>query len=65
MKQAVNDYQEARVRLMKSFRKINYRIKKIDAGVLHHKYFEQKNLIMKELRKLDKTLRKIIRENEN
>ena len=59
MKEAIKEYQEARVRLIKAIRKMNYRVKNSEDRLIH-KYLIQKQVIIKELRKLDKVLREIL-----
>ena len=55
MKQAIQEYQDARNKLVKAIRKINYRIDKTDILGLAE-YTLQKNITLKELRELDKIL---------
>jgi len=62
MIQAIDEYRNARELLIKSFRKLNYRIAKEmkHLGRWRYKYFVRKVAVMKELRKMDKVLRKMI-----
>ena len=61
MKQAIQEWFDARTRLVKSIRKMNYRIDKVkDLKLLPYRYFGQKQVIIKELRRMDKILRKVM-----
>lgn len=60
MKQATEEYWNARILMSKAFRKMGYRIDKLDLEELQHKWKGQKNEIFKQLRKMDKLLREII-----
>ena len=60
MKQAIENYWNARILLTKSLHKMNYRIKKIPLdGKEHLEFYYHKNMLYKELRKMDRQLRKI------
>lgn len=64
MKSAIQEWNDARIRLRKSFMKMSYRIKKIDGkqmGELPFKYFFQKKIVYKELRSMDKILKQVLK----
>ena len=64
MKYAIEEWTDARVRIRKSIMKMNYRIDKLDEklmGELTFKYFFQKKVVFKELRSMDKILRKVLK----
>lgn len=59
MEQAINEYYENKIRLMKAVRKMDHRIRKVNRNkikYLYYAYHKQKDFIIKELRKLDKIL---------
>lgn len=64
IKQAIEEWTDARIRLRKSIMKMSYRVNKLDEkrmGELPFRYFHQKKIVFKELRSMDKILRKILK----
>lgn len=63
VKETLMEYSEARTRLIKSFRKLNYRVGKLKGkkfDMLKYGYKAQKDGILKELRRMDRILREIM-----
>lgn len=64
MKSAIQEWTDARIRIRKSFQKMNYRINKLDEkrmGELPFRYFFQKKIVYKELGSMDKILRQVLK----
>ncbi len=65
MEQAISEWFDARTKIVKTIRRMNYRINKTgDLGLLSYRYFGQKEIIIKELRRMDKILRKVLEDME-
>lgn len=64
MKQAIQEYSEARIRLRKSLQKITYRIKKLDDDLLKRKFNGLKKEVYIPLRRMDNYFRKVIGKDE-
>lgn len=68
IKQRINstiiEYFEARIRIVKAFRKLNYRLNKFRNKKYKDKFLEQKKIVLKEMRKMDKVLREVVRKRK-
>lgn len=56
MKEAIAEYHDARIRIVKAIRKLNYRIGKKDIDI----YKEEKRILLLEMRRMDRILREIL-----
>lgn len=62
MKNAIQEYYNAKTLIIKSFRRMNYRIKEVRLkGLARLRFQGQKNILIRELRVMDKILGNILK----
>lgn len=64
MKQALQEYSEARIRLRKSLQKMTYRVNQLKDDLLKRKFNCLKKEVYMPLRRMDNYFRKVIGEKE-